>query len=188
MERSYDFSELGGYLEYVGENTQNGPPHLILQGRQGPSGALKSAEIGGLPRTRTSRHLPSCFMVNGFTVRRRERSPFGARGRTRTSNISLLRRATLPIGLRAHWCPHPDSNRDWTDFKSAGSTGWPMRAWCPGRIQTCELWSFGTAALPIGLQERSVFGGEGGSRTPKAVRLARFSKPVPSPHRIASPD
>ena len=65
----------------------------------------------------------------------------GARGRIRTSNLPLLRRTTLPVGLRAHvlsrrrerrrhcsWYPHPDSNRDWADFKSAGSTRWPMRA------------------------------------------------------------
>ena len=96
----------------------------------------------------------------------------------------------------ALWCPHPESNRDCADFKSADSTSWPMRACsadigAPGRSRTCNIRSLRPATLPIGPQGRTVveLGGEGGSRTPKAPSptLTRFSRPVPSPHRIASP-
>ena len=125
------------------------------------------------------------------------KEPDGARGRIRTPNIPLLRRATLPIGLRAHvlrrrerrrrscWYPHPDSNRDWADFKSASSTRWPMRA-----TESMVVPPAGFEPATSGpsdqrlyrLAYRGMFGGQGESRTPKAVfRLTRFSRPAPSP-------
>ena len=82
--------------------------HKLLRERRQFKGRVRP--IGGLPRTRTSRHPLPYFKVSRVTAGRGDRSPVRVRGFSSDPNP----RAGLvwPLARKQKWCSPSDSNRD----------------------------------------------------------------------------